>query len=34
VEEQESTAVLGMQDRAEVDEWFNLVFEVGGAAQA
>ena len=34
VEEQESTAVLGTQDRAEVDEWFNLVFEVGGAAQA
>ena len=30
VEEQESTAVLGPQDSAAVDEWFNLVFDVGG----
>ena len=34
VEEQESTAVLGPQDRAEVDEWFNLVFDVGAVASA
>ena len=34
VEEQESTAVLGTQDGATVDEWFNLVFDVGGTAGA
>ena len=34
VEEQESTAVLSPQDSATVDEWFNLVFDVGGTAEA
>ncbi|MFQ5989633.1 MAG: hydantoinase/oxoprolinase family protein [Candidatus Methylomirabilales bacterium] len=29
VEEQESTAVIGPQDRASVDEWLNLIIDVG-----
>ena len=31
IEEQESTAVVGPLDTASVDEWLNLVFEVGQA---
>ncbi len=29
IEEQESTAVIGPQDKASVDQWLNLVFEIG-----
>ena len=29
IEERESTAVIGPQDKASVDQWLNLVFEIG-----
>ena len=29
IEEQESTAVIGLNDRATIDRWLNLMVDIG-----